>query len=328
MKKFRVLIPELLPPGKIVMDILSPIADIEIGLNRPYTEEELIEKIKDVDAIIVTSREKITKRVIEAANKLKIISKFGAGYENIDIKAATEKNIIVTRTTALNADAVAEFAIGLMLSLLRKIPFAMNHLKSGKWRGEETLGNDLKGKTIGIIGFGAIGSKVAMKLKGFEVRILAYDPYVSNEKAKEIGVQLVNLETLLRESDIVTIHTALTNETRKMIGEKQLKIMKPSAYLINTARGEVIDEKALYYALKENRIAGAALDVFEKEPPSLNNPLFQLNNIIVTPHCAGSTKETRERVLAKAAMNVVNVLEGRLPDLNDIINPEVLNKLK
>lgn len=325
---FRVFIPELLPPAEENLEILDKIAQVKIGLSRPYTEVELIREVLEADGIIVSSREKVTRRVIEAGLKLRVIGRFGVGIENVDLGTATERGIPVTYAPGINADAVSEHALALIFALLRKLLRATGHLKSGGWRGDRALlGGELMGSTVGIIGFGRIGQRLATKLKGFEVRILAYDPYLSKEKAPDLGANFVSLETLLKESDIISVHCALTEETRHLIGERELRLLKPTAYLVNTARGPVIDEKALQKALIEGRLAGAGLDVFEEEPPRPNNPLLTMENVVATPHCGGSTWRARENSVRLVMGNVAKILLGELPPLENIANPAVLSKV-
>lgn len=303
--------------------ILKEVAEVRIGQHGEYTREELIEELRDVDAVLTTSRYRFTQDVIDEAKKLKMIAKMGSKPDNIDIEAATERGVIVTWTPNTNDDSVAEHAIALMLALSKKLFFMTERLKMGRWRDRTTtVTNELVDKTVGVIGLGSIGCKVAEKLKGFNVKIVCYDPYASQEGAKKVGVKMVDLETLLRESDIVTIHAALTKETRGLIGETELKKMKKSAFIVNTARGPIVDEGALCKALKEEWISGAALDVFETEPPSPRNPLLKLSNVIVTPHIAAWTHESLRRQAFVAAEDVVRLLEGQLP--RHILNPEVL----
>jgi len=324
-KSFRVFIPELFPPALNQREMLEGIAEVRIGHGKVYGEEELIEEIKDIDGILMTSKVRMTKNVIDAGKRLKVISKYGVGVDTIDVAYATKKGIVVCYTPGVNSDAVAEHTIGLLLATLRKIPQSMAHLKEGGWREEKFLGEELTGATVGIIGFGNIGFRLAKKLSGFEIRTLIYDPYVSKERIENAGGEKVDLSVLLKESDIVSLNLALTPGTLHMIGENELRKMKPTSYLINTARGALIDEKALYRALKEGWIAGAGLDVFEDEPVMLENPLFSLDNIVVTPHLGGSTNKARRRLVIMAVENLVKVLEGGLPERENIVNPEVLN---
>lgn len=326
-KRFKVFIPE--PEWEESHKILEEIAEVKVGTpNIVYTEEKLIREVKDADALIITSQQHVTRKVIQAANKLKVIVKYGSkpGIDNVDLDAATEKGIFVCYTPHANSDSVAEHTIALILALMKKLYVSCSQLKQGKWRSKGLLGYELLGKTVGIIGLGNIGRKVAEKISGFKVKLFAYDPYVDKKIAQQINVELVDLETLLKESDVVTIHTALTRETKHMIGENELKLMKKTAFIINTARGAIIDEKALIKALKEGWIAGAALDVFEEEPPNPDNPLLKMDNVLVTPHFASCTFEAYQREAIMAAEEVLRVLKGEPPKF--IANPEVLRHAK
>ncbi|MEM0006719.1 MAG: hydroxyacid dehydrogenase [Candidatus Bathyarchaeia archaeon] len=324
-KKFKIFIPE--PEWEESHKILEEIAQVKVGEpSVKYTEDRLVREIKDVDALIITSQQHVTKKVIEAANKLKVIVKYGSkpGIDNVDLDAATRKGILVCYTPYANSDSVAEHTIALILALMKKLYITCSQLRQGKWRDKSLLGNELLGKTVGIIGLGSVGRKVAEKISGFKVKLLAYDPYVEEEAAKKIDVKLVDLDTLLKESDVVTIHATLTEETKHLIGERELRSMKKTAFIVNTARGAIIDEKALIKALKEGWIAGAALDVFEEEPPSPDNPLLKMENVIVTPHFASCTYEAYQREALLAAEEVLRVLKGENPKF--IANPEVLNR--
>lgn len=325
-KNYKVFIPE--PEWEESHKILEEIAEVKVG--KPgvkYTEDMLLEEMKDVDAVIITSQQKITRRIIYNCPKLKVIVKYGSkpGIDNVDYDAANERGIVVCYTPGANSDSVAEHTIALMLGILKKLCYTSQKLRQGYWREKGLLGHELKGKTVGIIGVGTIGKLVAKKLQGFEAKLLGYDPYVSEEDVKDLNIELTNLEDLLRRSDIVTLHAILTDETYYMIGEKELKMMKPTAILVNTARGALINEKVLIKALQEGWMAGAALDVFEVEPPTKDNPLLKLENVLATPHFASCTCEAWAREAFMAAEEVVRVLEGYKPRF--IANPEVLSKL-
>jgi D-3-phosphoglycerate dehydrogenase len=315
-KNFKTFInPHNIP--RTIYSSLEEISEIKIGELRRYNEEEMIEECKDVDAILSTILAPVTKQVIQNARKLKIIAQQGLGVDHIDIKAATEHKIFVTNTP-VHHHTVAEHTLALMLSLAKQIPFMQNHVKRGGWRDEKYKTVELYGKTVGIIGLGRIGFWVARKLQGFGVNILVYDPYVpmvstTEEMFKIMGIEIVDLETLLQKSDFITIHCALTPETRGIIGEKELKKMKNNAFLINAARGPIVDEKALHRALKEGWIAGAGLDVYEEEPLKPSDPLVSLENIVFTPHIAGVTRESLERVTLTAIEDTKRVLRGENP---------------
>ncbi len=324
---FRVWVAEFLPPLGDQKKLLESVAAVTVGDGRQYSEEEIIDAVKGVDAVLVTAKAPMTKGVIMRAEKLKVIGKYGVGVESVDLDAATAKGIPVTYTPGVNQDTVAEYTIGLLLATTRKIPYAMETLrKGGKWRNEKFFGLEIKGCTLGVIGLGKIGSRVAEKMRGFQVKLLSYDPYVTRDKAAALGAELVDLQTLLKSSDIITLNLPLTPETHHLIGEKELRLMKPTGYLINTGRGPLVDETALYHALKEGWIAGAGLDVFEKEPLDLDNPLLLLDNVVITPHVAGSSTVARGRLVITAVENVVKILRGEMPDIQNIANPQVLRK--
>lgn len=304
------------PIHEAATKILSKIANVrEVQSNtQGQVDEQLIGSVQDADAILVRYSS-VTKELIEAAKQLKIIAVHGAGLDYVDIEAATKKGIVVTRTPLANSTSVAEFAMTLILLLARKIPMTLRLMEVGKWAEARSIESkmELSEKTLGIIGLGNVGAKVARRAKAFEMRILAFDPYVSKEKTEEVGAQLVDLRTLLKESDVVTIHAALTQEVWHMIGEEELRMMRKGAVLINTSRGAAVNEKALYRALKDKWIAGAALDVLEKEPASLDNPLLTLDNVIITPHIAGTTEESLVRMATTAAEDIVRFLKGQTP---------------
>ncbi len=324
---YKVWVAEFLPPLGDQKEMLESVAEVIVGDGRQYTEEELIQTLKDVDGVLVTMRAPMTRKVIEGARKLKVIGKYGVGIESVDLDAATAKGIPVTYTPGVNQDTVAEYTIGLVLALVRRIPFAMETLrKGGKWRNEKFFGLELKGTTFGIIGLGRIGTRVAEKIGSFQVHLLSYDPYVSKEKAEALGVKLIDLDTLLKTSDVITLNLPLTDETYHILGERELRLMKPTGYLVNTGRGQLIEEAAIYRALKEGWIAGAALDVFEKEPPDPNNPLLFLENVVVTPHLGGSSSKARGRLVKTAVENVVKILKGEIPDIENVANPKVLGR--
>ncbi len=305
------------PISKEGIELLKEIAEVEILEEK----EKLLEKIKDADAVIVRSATKITKEVLDCAEKLRVIGRAGVGVDNIDVKEATRRGIVVVNAPDASSITVAELTIGLMLALARNIVKANNSLKSRRWEKKKLMGVELRGKTLGIIGLGRIGSQVAKKAKAFEMNVVAYDPYIPKEVAKNIGVELKSLEEVLREADFLTLHVPLTEKTRHLIGEKEIKLMKDGAYLINCARGGVVDEKALYKALKEGKLSGAALDVFEKEPP-FDSPLLDLENVIVTPHLGASTVEAQRLASLIVCEEVKNVLLGK-PAKNVVNMPAI-----
>jgi len=273
-------------------------------------EKEMLILIKDVDGIII-GIDDLNARIIKQAHNLKVISKYGVGVDNIDIKAATTQEIVVTNTPKANIDAVADLTFALMLALARRIPEADRETKAGNWK--KFIGTSVWRKKLGVIGLGKIGRQVVKRARGFEMEILCYDIIQDEEFARQFGVRYVDLETLLKESDYITIHIPLNNATKGIIGYKELEMINENAFLINTSRGGIIDEKALYDALKNNKIKGAALDAYEKEPPE-NSPLVELENIIMTSHNGAYTKEAINNMGIQAAQNLIDVLEGREPE--------------
>ena len=255
---------------------------------------------------------KITAPIIAVADSVRVIARAGVGVDNIDVAAATHKGIVVVNSPGGNTLSTAEHAIALMLALARKIPQANASLVAGKWDRKSFMGHQVTGKTLGVVGLGRIGSEVARRARGLEMNVQAFDPFVSSDYAAGVGVTLVDMDTLLRTSDYVTLHASLTDDTRGLIGAEQLAQMKPTACLINCARGGLIDEAALKAALESGQLAGAALDVFSKEPPE-DFALVQLPNVVATPHLAASTQEAQEVVAVDAAEQVAAVLRGEMP---------------
>ncbi|MFA4719141.1 D-2-hydroxyacid dehydrogenase [Pyrococcus kukulkanii] len=285
-------------------------AGLEVIYEEYPDEEKLLELVKDIEAIIVRSKPKVTRRVIENAPKLKVIARAGVGLDNIDVEAAKEKGIEVVNAPGASSRSVAELAIGLIFAVARKIAYADRRMREGVWAKKECMGIELEGKTIGIIGFGRIGYQVAKIARALGMNILLYDPYPNEERAKEVGGKFVDLETLLKESDIVTLHVPLLDSTYHLINEERLKLMKKNAILINAARGAVVDTNALVKALQEGWIAGAGLDVYEEEPLPKDHPLTKLDNVVLTPHIGASTYEAQERAGVEVAEKVVKILKG------------------
>jgi len=282
----------------------------QVDIKTKLQPEQLKAIIGDYDALIVRSQTKVTAEIIEAGNKLKVIGRAGVGIDNIDVQAATRKGIVVVNAPTGNIIAAAEHTIALMLALARNVPQANDHLKSGKWQREEFVGTEIRNKTLGIIGLGNVGSEVAKRAQAFEMRVIAHDPFVSQDYAHNLKAELVPLDQLLREADFVTLHVPLTAATRKLIGAKELAKLKPTARIINCARGGLIDEEALVKAIKAGKLAGAAFDVFDKEPVT-DSPLFKEDKIIVTPHLGASTVEAQTSVAKDVATEVLAVLQGQ-----------------
>jgi D-3-phosphoglycerate dehydrogenase len=256
-----------------------------------------------------------------AAGALRIISKFGAGYDNVDLAAAAARGIVVTRTPGANARSVAELAIGMMLVLSRKLLPLDRSVRAGRWERAGPLGAELTGKCLGIVGCGAVGSDLAAVSRAFGMPLLVYDPYIEARAVPRGAERFDDLERLLERADIVSLHCPLTEETRGMIGEAALQRMKPSALLINCARGPVVEESALVAALREGRIAGAGLDTFATEPPAPESALWPLDNVVVSPHIGASTGEAMVRVAVKAVENALTVIDGGSPDASSLVVP-------
>ena len=299
-------------------------ADVDVITN--LSPEELIEKIKDYDALVIRSGTKVTADVIKAADRLKVIGRAGVGIDNVDVEAATKKGIIVLNTPGGNTISAAEHTIAMMLALARNIPQANAALHKGEWNRKKYTGVEFFNKTLGIVGLGRVGAEVATRMKSFGMQILAFDPFVTEERAKQMGLTLAPLETVLREGDFITVHTPLTNETRNLIDEDEFKIMKPGVRIVNCARGGIINEAALAKAVAEGKVAGAAVDVFTKEPPT-GNPLLEQEKIITTPHLGASTAEAQVNVALAVADQILTIARGGLPT-NAInmpaISPETL----
>lgn len=281
----------------------------EVDIQQGITPPELASIIGDYDGLIVRSQTKVTAQVIEAADKLQVIGRAGVGVDNIDIEAATRRGIIVVNSPEGNIVSTAEHTIAMLLALARRIPQANNLLHAGVW-SRELKGFEVRHKTLGIIGLGRVGTEVAEMAKGLRMEVIAYDPMISESRAERLGVRLVDLETLLKTSDFITIHVPLNASTRGMLGRSQLKLVKPTAMLINCARGGIVDEEALYEALEQGRLAGAAVDVFSREP-ARDNILLKSDKVIATPHLAASTIEAEASASIDIAEQVVAVLNGR-----------------
>lgn len=296
------------------------------------TEEELLEATKGVD-VCITNLQPYTRRVIESLTNCKLISVVGIGYDWVDVKAATEHGICVANNPSYCRDELSDHTMALLLTQARKIPRVLKAIKEGLWdqpmplkirHGIQPPMFALRGQTLGLIGLGNLARAVVPKAQGFGMKVIAFDPFVPEEAMKQYGVQKVTLDQLLAESDHVSLHCALTQENRHMLGMAQFKMMKRTAYIVNTARGPLIDEKALYTALKEGIIAGAAIDVVEKEPPDMDNPLFSLDNIIITPHMAQFSNAAEDRIWLRPSEDSARVLTGRWPI--DLINRDVKQK--
>jgi D-3-phosphoglycerate dehydrogenase len=310
-KQYKVLISDGL--SKEGLAILSQYPNLKVDVHKKLPKEDLLKVIADYDAIIIRSATKLTKDVLLLAKNLKVICRAGTGYDNIDAEQATKQGIVVLITPTGNSNAVVELTMGLMLAFARKICLANQSMKEGKWEKAKFEGTELKDKTVGIIGLGRIGAGVAKRCKAFEMNVIAYDQYIPPKVAQDLGVELVgSLKDFLPRVDYMTIHLPLTDETKNLISKEQLALMKPNAIIVNVARGGVVDEQALYIALKENKIRGACVDVFGKEPAcTTDTPFIGLENVIALPHLGASTEEAQIEVSKLAANAIVQALNSK-----------------
>lgn len=294
-------------------------AGFEVDSKTQQTEDALVEMIGAYDALVVRSETKVTKRIIDASN-LKIIGRAGVGVDNIDVPAATEKGIWVVNAPDGNTIAAAEMTMALMMALARNISQAAGRLKQGAWEKKKFKGVELRGKTLGVVGMGRIGSAVAKRSKAFEMQVIVYDPFITKETADAMGVEIKSFEQVLQESDFLTFHLPLRPETRHMIGAKEFAMMRPGVRVLNVARGGIIDEQALYDAIKSGQVAGAGIDVWEEEPLK-SSPLLELDQVIPTPHLGASTAEAQINVAIDVAHDIIRCLKGEA-----VLNP--VNSLK
>lgn len=291
---------------------LQPLLDAEnihVTIDTSLTPEQLADKIVGFDALLVRSQTQVTRELIQKAKNLKIIGRAGVGIDNIDLGAATEHGIIVVNAPNANTNAAAEHTIAMILTLSRNIPQAYFALKNGEWNRSKYIGTEVKDKTLGIVGLGKIGAEVAYRAKGQRMNVIAYDPFLTEEQAIKMGIGCGTLEEVLATSDFITVHTPLIKATKHLISTEAFKQMKPTAYIVNCARGGIIDEEALYEAITSKQIAGAALDVYEVEP-AINNKLLDLPEVIGTPHLGASTKEAQENVAIEVSHDVIRFLTG------------------
>jgi D-3-phosphoglycerate dehydrogenase len=307
----------LVTPSSFGADINSPAKELlnnnvdEIIYNpysRPMTEQEILPLLDGIDGYLA-GLDFITSKVIEKAPKsLKVISRYGVGYDRVDMQAAAKKGIIVTNTPGMNSQSVADLAMGLIIAAARRIPCLDSKVKHGVW--PKSSGIELYQKTIGVIGLGAIGKGVAMRAKGFSMTVLAYDPYIDSAYVKANGIEEVTLDELFRRSDIISLHLPINEQTRNIINKDSIKIMKPETILINTSRGGLINEQDVYEALKSGKLGGLGLDAFEKEPPD-SSPLFEMDNVVTTPHIGAHTHEAVNNMGILAVRNLLDVLAGK-----------------
>ena len=301
------------------IDLLKGHADVDVKTG--MEPEELVAVVGDYDALVVRSETKVTAAVIEAGKKLQVVARAGIGVDNIDLDAATGAGIAVVNAPTGNTVAAAEHTVALMLALSRNIPAAHRSMKDGEWKRSAFMGVEVRNKTLGVIGLGRVGSEVVRRAQSFAMNLVAYDPFVAPDYAHRLGVELLSFEDVLAQSDFITLHTPLTENSRNLISTKELERMKPDARLINVARGELIDEDALLAALNDGKLGGVALDVFAKEPPG-PNPLLDHPKVVITPHLGASTQEAQREVAVEAAEQVLTVLKGE-PARNTVNAPFV-----
>lgn len=321
----KILVTE--PISEEGLDILKSYAQVD--LKPQLKPEEIVAIIGDYEALIVRSQTRVSAKLIEAAKKLQVIGRAGVGVDNVNVEEATRHGIVVVNAPTGNTISAAEHTIALMLSLARHIPQANAVLKSGHWKRSHFMGNEVRNKTLGIVGLGSVGSEVARRARGLEMKLVAHDPFVSTEHALNLEAELVPLKQLLKIADFITLHLPLTPATEGLIGAKELALVKPNVRIINSARGGLVDEEALVKAIQENKVAGAAFDVFTKEPIT-KSILFDNDNIIVTPHLGASTSEAQATVARDVATQVVDVLKGHPAKYSinaPFISPETLTIL-
>ncbi len=305
----------------------------DVVVDTGLSEDQLVEKIKGVDALVIRSGTQVTARVIEAADSLKIIGRAGVGVDNVDTDAATKKGIIVSNTPDGNTLSAAEHTCAMMMAVARNIPQACASLKSEKWERNKFMGVEFNKKVLGVIGLGRIGAEVAKRFQSFNMTVLGYDPFVSEERAKSMGITLTTVEDICRKADFITVHTPLTKETRNIVNADMFNVMKPTARIVNCARGGIINEEDLVNAIESGKIAGAAIDVFVEEPP-FGSGLLKSDKIIVTPHLGASTVEAQVNVAIDIAHEIINVLNGEgarsavnipavRPEVMEVISPYV-----
>ena len=325
MQKHKVFVTRELPERGL--RIIKKRFDAEVWTDyAPPPKQVIIQKAAKVDALASLLTDKIDAEVFDVAPSLKIIAQFAVGYDNIDIKEATKRGIYVTNTPGVLTETTADFAWALLMAVARRVVEADKYIRSGKWKvgwhPTMILGRDVYGATLGIVGLGRIGVAMAKRATGFDMRTLYYSATRKPNLEKTLGLEFADLDTLLQKSDFVSIHVPLMKKTYHLIDERKLKLMKKTACLINNSRGPVVDEKALYKALTEGWIAGAALDVFEQEPTPVDNPLLKLDNVVLAPHISSSSHETRSRMAEMVAENLIAFFEGRIPP--NLVNREAL----
>jgi D-3-phosphoglycerate dehydrogenase len=324
LSKLVVLVAEELSPAGIA--VLE--ADYDVRHVDGSDKDQLLPAVADVDALIVRSATKVTAEVFQHAKKLRVVARAGVGLDNVDVEAATKAGVMVVNAPTSNIVTAAEHAIALLLATARNVPQGHSALKQGEWKRSKYTGVELQGKTVGVLGLGRIGVLVAQRLAAFDMNVVAFDPYVQAARAAQLGVKLVTLDELLRESDFITVHLPKTPETLGLIGDRELQQVKPSVRIVNAARGGIVDEAALDLALKDGRVAGAGIDVFSTEPCT-ESPLFHHDSVVVTPHLGASTHEAQEKAGTQVARSVKLALSGEfVPDAVNVQGGAVAEDVK
>ncbi|NQT47184.1 MAG: phosphoglycerate dehydrogenase [Candidatus Omnitrophica bacterium] len=326
--KFKILVSDPLAAEGI--DILEKVKGFKVDQKAKLPPDELKKIIGGYDALIIRSGTKVMRDIISAADNLKVIGRAGVGLDNVDVEAASKRGIVVMNTPGGNSISTAEHTMSLILSLSRNIPQADASMKREEWNRKKFMGVELRGKTLGVVGFGRIGMELSRRALSFEMHVIAYDPFLSTEKAKELGIELLEYKDVLKKADYITFHTPLTEDTQHMLSDKELKLLKKGVRIINCARGGIVDESAILKGIKSGKIAGCALDVYEQEPPK-GNPLVKLANVVSTPHLGSSTEEAQINVAIDIAESVKNMLLGR--GVKNAVNvpsvePELLKKMQ
>lgn len=325
MSKYRVFVSRKIP--ETALDRLQERFEVDVWPGeQPPPKTILLEKVKTIDGLLPLLTDPIDSEVLSVGKNLRVVCQMAVGYDNIDVAEATRRGIYVTNTPEVLTETTADYSFALLMATARRITEADKWVRAGHWKVSwgpmMFLGDDIHGKTLGIIGLGRIGTEVARRATGFGMKVIYYDQVRKSELEQTLGLQYTEFESLLQEADFVSLHVPLTKETHHLIGENEFNLMKKTAYLINTSRGPVIDEEALYRGLSEGIIAGAGLDVFVEEPISKDNPLLILENVTLSPHIASASIETRTKMAEMAVINMIEFFEGHTPP--NLVNPEVL----
>ena len=321
---FKILVSD--PLSEVGLQKLLEATDVEVVQKTGLKEEELVQIIPEFDALLVRSQTKVTPAIIEAATRLKAIGRAGVGVDNINIQAAASKGIVVINAPDGNTISTAEHSFAMIMALARRIPNAYHSMMNGQWDRKSFVGVELNQKVLGVVGLGRIGTEVAKRAKAFNMKVVAYDPFLTEERAKKLGVTPASIKELVSQADFITTHTPLTKETKYLISTKEFALMKDGVRIINCARGGIIEEKALYEAIVSGKVAGAALDVFEVEPP-MENPLLKLPQVIVTPHLGASTVEAQENVAIDVSEEILHVLREQ-PFKNAVNLPSIPENIR